>query len=150
MKARRSTTNFTLSVYRVVRCIPRGKVVSYGGVAAMLGKPRAARAVGHALSALPDGSDVPWWRVMNHTGGISIRGVDHAAVLQRALLEREGVRFDRAGRTDWAVFGWDGSGRPRALRSASQQTGAAEPEREGPFSVRRQPKRKAHAADTRR
>ena len=93
-------------VYRIVRVIPRGRVVSYGGVAALMGRPRAARGVGHALSALDAGSDVPWWRVVNRNGEISIRPDPHAPALQRVLLEREGVRFDRTGRIDWRCFGW--------------------------------------------
>ena len=90
----------------VTRC-PRGRVVSYGGVAAMLGKPRAARAVGRALNALPDGSRVPWWRVVNSRGEVSIRGVEHGEVLQRTLLEREGVKFEKSGRISWKLYGWE-------------------------------------------
>jgi methylated-DNA-protein-cysteine methyltransferase-like protein len=99
-------SEFTEAVYRTVRAVPRGRVVSYGGVAAILGRPRAARAVGTALWNLPDGSDVPWWRVINHNGEISIKGVLHGPRVQRALLEGEGVRFDRHGRVDWDRFGW--------------------------------------------
>ena len=52
-------------VYTVVRRIPAGRVTSYGHVAALCGKPCAARTVGWALHGLPDGSDVPWHRVVN-------------------------------------------------------------------------------------
>jgi methylated-DNA-protein-cysteine methyltransferase-like protein len=62
--------------------------------------------VGQALHALPEGSDVPWWRVVNRNGEISIRGVLHGAVLQKQLLRAEGVRFNRAGRIDWRRYGW--------------------------------------------
>jgi methylated-DNA-protein-cysteine methyltransferase-like protein len=72
----------------------------------MLGKPRAARAVGRALNSLPDGSKVPWWRVVNGRGEVSIRGVDHGEILQRTLLEREGVKFETSGRISWKHFGW--------------------------------------------
>lgn len=99
---------FTARVYRVVRRVPRGRVVSYGGVAAILGHPRAARGVGRALHALPDGSNVPWWRVVNRNGEISHRGTIHGARLQRELLKGEGVKFDRNGRIDWGEYGWDG------------------------------------------
>ena len=105
--------DFTKRVWQVVRRCPRGRIVSYGGVAAILGQPRAARGVGHALSALPQGSDVPWWRVVNRNGEISIRGSNHARHLQRALLEGEGVVFDRRGRADWKRFGWDGKAHPK-------------------------------------
>ena len=90
-------------VYAVVRAIPRGRVVSYGMVARALGMPRGARTVGWALRACP--RDVPWHRVVNAQGKISWRpsgGHDK----QRALLRREGVRFDRQGRIDWERFGW--------------------------------------------
>ena len=101
-------SDFAAGVYRIVKRCPRGKIVSYGGVAAMLGQPRAARAVGKALNALPDGSNVPWWRVVNSRGEVSIRGVQHGEILQRTLLEREGVKFERNGRISWKQYGWDG------------------------------------------
>ena len=100
--------SFVERVYDLVRRIPRGRVASYGGVAAMLGRPRAARAVGQALRALPDDSDVPWWRVINARGEISVRGPGNIERLQRKLLEREGVRFNTSGRTDWERWGWEG------------------------------------------
>jgi methylated-DNA-protein-cysteine methyltransferase-like protein len=101
-------SDFASEVYRVVRRCPRGKIVSYGGVAAMLGQPRAARAVGRALNVLPDASNVPWWRVVNSRGEVSIRGVQHGEILQRTLLEKEGVKFERNGRISWKQYGWDG------------------------------------------
>ena len=75
----------------------------------MLGKPRAARAVGRALNSLPEDSKVPWWRVINSRGEVSIRGVEHGEVLQRTLLEREGVTFERNGRVSWKRYGWQGA-----------------------------------------
>jgi methylated-DNA-protein-cysteine methyltransferase related protein len=92
----------------MVRRIPRGRIVSYGGIAALLGQPRAARGVGGALSALDEeNSDVPWWRVVNRNGEISIReGVHGGARVQRLLLVKEGVKFSRAGKIDWKKFGW--------------------------------------------
>jgi methylated-DNA-protein-cysteine methyltransferase-like protein len=103
-------SKFADRVCAIVHRIPRGRVVSYGGVAALLGSPRAARAVGGALCALPENSGVPWWRVINRNGEISIRCMIHGPQVQRALLEGEGVRFDEAGRIDWQRFGWDGKG----------------------------------------
>src|SRR5688500_8710799 len=99
---------FADRVYALVRRIPRGRAVSYGGVAAMLGTPRAARGVGTALGALGTDTDVPWWRVVNRNGEISIKGEPTLAALQRSLLTREGVRFDARGRLDWERFGWRG------------------------------------------
>lgn len=105
--------SFTERVWRLVRKCPRGRIVSYGGVAAILGTPRAARGVGQALKALPDDTDVPWWRVVNRNGEISIRSAEYAPALQRALLEAEGVKFDVRGRIDWRKFGWNGRSRNR-------------------------------------
>lgn len=101
-----SKQDFASRAYAVVRRCPRGKVVSYGGVAAILGHPRAARGVGHALKGLEPGTDVPWWRVVNSRGMISLRG-GPGHLLQRKLLEREGVKFVR-DKIDWKRYGWDG------------------------------------------
>lgn len=92
------------AIYSTVRRIPRGRVASYGQVAAEAGLANAARQVGYALHALPAGSTVPWHRVLNAKGFISLR--DHHALTQRMLLTREGIRFDSGGRVDLARFGW--------------------------------------------
>lgn len=97
---------FSERVYALVRLVPRGRIVSYGGAAALLGQPRAARGVGGALAALPHDTAVPWWRVVNRNGEISIKGPLYGAAIQRMLLEREGVRFGPTGRIDWSEFGW--------------------------------------------
>jgi methylated-DNA-protein-cysteine methyltransferase-like protein len=94
---------FFARVYALVRRIPRGRVATYGAIASALGAPRGARTVGWALSACPDG--VPWHRVVNAQGEISRRPTGGYA-LQRTLLRRDGVRFSRAGRIDFAKFGW--------------------------------------------
>jgi len=99
--------SFQQRVYAVVRQCPHGKAISYGAVAALIGQPRAARAVGHALSMLDAGTDVPWWRVVNRNGEVSIKSADHAPIVQRKLLEGEGIRFER-DRIDWEQFGWTG------------------------------------------
>ncbi len=105
-------------VYRVVRRVPRGKVVTYGQVAAILGQPRAARAVGQALRMLPAPllPVVPWQRVINAAGGISIRGDSSRAILQRHLLEAESLRFDGRGRIDLRKNRWEGPAREWATR----------------------------------
>jgi methylated-DNA-protein-cysteine methyltransferase-like protein len=92
-------------IYRIVRHIPKGRVATYGIVARLSGRPGAARTVGWALSALPEDSDVPWWRVINVAGRISLAS-DHSAVLQRALLLREGVKFAPGGAVNLGTFGW--------------------------------------------
>ena len=100
-------TPFARSVYAVVSAIPSGSVTSYGMVAAILGRPRAPRAVGRALSALPEGLDVPWLRVISSSGRISTSSIHHTAQVQRALLEDEGVRFTETGRIDWDRYEWN-------------------------------------------
>ena len=101
--------SFSERVYQVVRAVPRGRIVSYGGVAALLGQPRAARAVGHALNSLPDESDVPWWRVVNRNGEISRRATANGHIVQKKLLQKEGVKFDRKGRASWEKHAWNAS-----------------------------------------
>jgi methylated-DNA-protein-cysteine methyltransferase-like protein len=95
-------------VYELVKKIPRGKVISYGGIAILLQSPGAARAVGYALNALPKGmvNEVPWQRVINSRGRISIKGDTIRANLQLKLLEQEGIQFDSDGCVDFKVYGW--------------------------------------------
>ncbi len=102
--------NFFERVYLVVQCIPRGKVASYGQIAALLGQPRAARTVGWALASMTgeQAAEVPWQRVINHAGRISISRADLSAEVQRSLLEEEGVRFDETGHVDWRRYRWAG------------------------------------------
>jgi methylated-DNA-protein-cysteine methyltransferase-like protein len=92
-------TPFRKRVLDIVARIPRGKVTSYGDVAAMAGQPRAARGVGWILNNLPPDTDLPWWRVVNRIGGLSTYKlpVADAGHLQRARLEAESVPFDKAG-----------------------------------------------------
>ena len=93
--------------HRIVRCIPEGRVATYGQVAALAERPRHARQVGFALARLSDDS-VPWHRVVNARGEVSERGLDllESVDQQRFLLEEEGIVFDRRGRIDLDRFGW--------------------------------------------
>ena len=100
------TETFYDRVYEFVRRVPPGQVITYGHVALELGSPAAARAVRYALHALPTTSDVPWWRVINAGGAISLKGRGSQADLQRQLLESEGVIFDESGRTDLGHYRW--------------------------------------------
>ncbi len=93
-------------IYAVVQRIPRGQVATYGQVARLAGFPRHARLVGYALHALPDGSRVPWQRVINARGQISPRAIPGWEGLQVRLLEWEGVRFDRGGRVALTRYQW--------------------------------------------
>lgn len=99
--------------YAVIRRIPRGRVATYGQVAELAGLPRQPRLVGYALHALPDESTVPWHRVVNAKGEISLRSDPHAIFNpQRDLLEEEGVEFDARGRIALARFQWKPRRRP--------------------------------------
>ncbi len=100
--------SFAKQVYEVVKRIPAGKVASYGQIAKLLGRPRAAREVGWALRDTPDGMGIPWQRVMNAKGRISFPVDSQAAALQRAMLEDEGVEFRLDGSVDLKVYGWQG------------------------------------------
>jgi methylated-DNA-protein-cysteine methyltransferase-like protein len=93
-------------IYAVVKKVPRGKVATYGQIAAIAGMPRHARQVGYALHALPAESKLPWHRVINTRGEISPRTWSENHLLQRILLEDEGVEFDASGRVSLARFGW--------------------------------------------
>ncbi len=89
-----------------LRAIPKGTVATYGGIAAASGNPRGARTVVWVLNSASRAEALPWHRVVNRRGGISLspgRGYE----LQRALLESEGVEFDERGRIDLDRFGWD-------------------------------------------
>jgi methylated-DNA-protein-cysteine methyltransferase-like protein len=104
---------FFEKVYCLVRQVPFGEVTSYGAIACMLEHPHAARTVGWALHSLPPASGreekegVPWWRVLNSKGCISLSG-ERGANFQRELLEAEGVAFDERGCVDLKRFGWEG------------------------------------------
>jgi methylated-DNA-protein-cysteine methyltransferase-like protein len=96
-------------IYAVVKRVPRGRVATYGQVAALAGLPGHARLVGYALNVLPADNGVPWHRIVNAKGQISPRGdaLGHED-LQAALLRRERVRFVE-GTIDLDRYQW----RPR-------------------------------------
>ncbi|MGK2905106.1 MAG: MGMT family protein [Desulfuromonadales bacterium] len=100
----KETRPLYLRIYTLIHQIPPGHVSSYGRIARMVGC--TARTVGFALAALPVGNDVPWQRVVNSRGEISPRADGCGNVLQRDLLEIEGLNFDENGRIDLDVYGW--------------------------------------------
>ncbi len=102
-------------IYTIVGMIPSGKVTTYGRVAALVRqitrKGCTPRMVGYALAALKKTAlqeDVPWQRVINAQGKISVHGDGWGNALQRELLEAEGVAFDDEGRVDFDVYEWLG------------------------------------------
>lgn len=99
---------FRDAVHAVVRSVPCGRVTSYGAVAALAGSPRAARGVGAVLNALPPDTDIPWWRIVNRQGRVTIPSALGLRALQRTLLEREGVSFLGDGSVDLDRHEWAG------------------------------------------
>lgn len=94
-------------IYELVRRIPPGRVASYGQIARMIGGGVGPRQVGYALAALKAGTDVPWQRVINARGRISLPGIGGA--IQKQLLLEEGIQFDENDCVDFERFGWNGS-----------------------------------------
>ena len=125
--------SFAARVWRYVRRIPRGRVITYGAIAAELGRPRGARAVGQAMRDCP--ADIPWHRVVNAQGGISRRARASGMLTQRIRLEHEGVVFEH-GRVPRGLVMGGLEGRP-ALRGAVKPRRSAS----GGFDECRRPRR---------
>ncbi len=94
-------------IYDLVRKVPPGRVVAYGHIARIAGGC-SPRNVGYAMSALPFSTDVPWQRVINVKGEISLRKNSDGDLIQRQLLEAEGITFDKRGIIDLDRYGWSG------------------------------------------
>ena len=107
-------------IYDQVRRIPVGRVTSYGQIALLVGMPGGARVVGYALHALvrSDLPDVPWQRVVNRSGRLSLRKLGEAGELQRQLLESEGIVFSDDEQIDWDVYGWWGESNENELNKS--------------------------------
>jgi methylated-DNA-protein-cysteine methyltransferase related protein len=107
---------YNAQVWQIVRQIPSGRVMSYGQIAALLPTPEGIddetyrrlgpRWVGAAMRAVK-GVQIPWWRVLNAAGQISLPAGSASALEQRQRLEDEGVVFDAKERLDFAVVGWE-------------------------------------------
>lgn len=96
---------FKEKVIKVVRLVPYGKVVSYGQVAAYVGVPRAARQVGWILRGIESSIDLPWWRVINNSGRISIDGnLYNDKHVQKRLLESEGIVINKDFTLDIGLY----------------------------------------------
>jgi len=98
-------------VYKVVRRIPRGKVMTYGQIAYKLGEGYTPRTVGFVMHAADD--KTPWHRVINSQGRCSTTRVVLPSDKQQRMLEREGVKFDESGRCDLETFIWNPGHRTR-------------------------------------
>jgi methylated-DNA-protein-cysteine methyltransferase-like protein len=109
---------FNQIVWKIARQIPEGQVSTYGQIASMIPPPEGvsppeyqrwgAQWVGRAMNATPPGEGIPWQRVINSKGMISLPVGSPGAEEQRALLEMEGVVFDEKERVDFEQFAWDG------------------------------------------
>lgn len=107
LETTQTTLNHYQRIYQKVLEIPVGKVATYGDIARMIGLPRHARMVGNALHALPPDSDVPWQRVINSQGLISLGKLSaDGAELQRILLAAEGIVFQESGKISLKIYRW--------------------------------------------
>ena len=92
-------------IYEVVKSIPKGRVMTYGQVASVVGNPRLARVVGYALHQNPDPKNIPCHRVVNREGNVADGFVFGGGEIQRQRLEAEGVVFEKNGRVDLKKYG---------------------------------------------
>ena len=96
---------FTDKAIECIRAIPTGRVATYGQIASMAGTPRGARQVARILHSCSKQEDLPWHRVVNREGRISLDSFQGGKE-QRRRLEQEGVEFDLTGRIDLERFLW--------------------------------------------
>ncbi|MCP4328252.1 MAG: cysteine methyltransferase [Alphaproteobacteria bacterium] len=101
-------SNLYPRIYELVNEIPPGSVATYGQIARIVGC--TPRVVGFAMAAVPNGDVVPWQRVVNSAGKISVRREGGGEAQQRRLLQAEGIKFDRRGRLDLELYRWVGPG----------------------------------------
>jgi methylated-DNA-protein-cysteine methyltransferase-like protein len=92
-------------VVKLIKSIPAGQVATYGQIADYAGNPRAAREVAYILHSSSEKEDLPWQRVINSKGSISMKP-GHGYELQKRLLEDEGVLFNEEDRVDFQQFLW--------------------------------------------
>lgn len=99
--------NFREHVLKLVKTVPKGQVATYRQIATLADSPRAGRIVGGILASLSVDTDIPWWRVINREGYISIRGhMPTIKDLQKQLLEKEGVEVSDEYYVDLKTFLW--------------------------------------------
>lgn len=103
MPRREHGGSFREKVLAIVRAVPRGRVVTYGQVALLAGRPHAAREVGWIAHA--GGDRIPWQRVVNRMGGLA-RGYTGGVAGHAAALRRDGVRVEPAFRVDLRRYLW--------------------------------------------
>ena len=101
-----SESGLNQCIWQVVAAIPSGRVATYGQVAEKAGLPRAARRVGYALRVLPNNTRIPWHRVVNAQGRLSLPEGSKSYSTQRNRLEREGIAFSPTGTINLHRYGW--------------------------------------------
>jgi len=92
-------------IKEIIKRIPKGRVATYGQIATFAGNPRAARQVVRVLHACSAKDKLPWQRVINSKGTISLRPGEGYEI-QKALLKREGISFSESGRIDFDKYLW--------------------------------------------
>jgi methylated-DNA-protein-cysteine methyltransferase-like protein len=104
--------NFFQKVIKLIKKVPYGKVTTYGTIATIAGSPRAARIVGGILNGQTERFDLPWQRIINRDGYLSIKnGLIDSKKLQKQLLEQEGVEVSEEFVVDLERYGWWGEER---------------------------------------
>ena len=97
-------TEFTDAVIKAIKSIPKGRVATYGQIAAVAGNHRASRQVAYILHSVSGKEGLPWFRVINSKGQISLKGKGYQE--QKKLLKKEGVKFDKADKIDLKKYLW--------------------------------------------
>ena len=100
------TSSIYRRIYAIVQRIPTGRVATYGQIARLADLGGHARQVGYAMHALPVNSLVPWHRVVNAKGEISLRSEPFSAEVQKQLLEAEGIIFEKNSKINLHRYGW--------------------------------------------
>lgn len=104
LSSRPKQESFSIRAARLIRAIPCGQVATYGQIAMLAGNPQGARLVVWVLNSCSEREKLPWHRVINSKGGISLTG--EGLRLQRKLLEAEGIKFRSDGTVDLKRFRW--------------------------------------------
>lgn len=100
------TNELHRQILEVIALIPYGKVATYGQIAKLAGLPKHARLVGYVLKHLDKSSEIPWYRVINSQGKISVTRINQQGEnMQQSLLEQEGI-YLLNGKVNLEIFGW--------------------------------------------
>jgi methylated-DNA-protein-cysteine methyltransferase-like protein len=116
-----AAADFRTAVLRHVQRIPQGCVATYGQIAALAGFPRRPRQVGMILKGLPEGTDLPWHRVVNAQGCVPSKGRWWGARVQIQRLREEGIEVDDLGNLDLPSQQWDGRTRKATVHRTTDR-----------------------------